>query len=140
MLSCKISLSELDDEKLKCGTSHKCDRKSKLRYLFEKDLFNSDDLVIELMNYVEDNAIYKCKKTEVDKNPNISVYKASGCKELICRIAAKFLERQAFMKAKERLGLYAKEDLVVDESKLQSYFKCKEMDRMNEKDIPIYIV
>ena len=123
MLSCKVSLSELDDEKLKCGTCHKCDGKSKLDYPFERDLVNSDDLVTELMNYVEDNTVYKCKKTEIDKNPDINVYKDSSCKELVCRIEAKFLEGQAFMKAKERLGLYAKEALVVDEPKLQSLKK-----------------
>ena len=43
-------------------------------------------------------------------------------------------------KAKERLGLYAKEALVLDELKLQSYFKCKENDRMHGKDIPLYVV
>lgn len=140
MLSCKVNLSELSDEKLKCGTCHKCDGKSKLDYPFDRDLVNSDDLVIELMKYVEENTSLKCKKTEIEKYPDINVYKDSSCGELICRIEAKFLEGQAFMKAKERLGLYAKEALVVDEPKLQSYFKCKENDRMNGKEIPIYVV
>lgn len=140
MLSCKVELSELDDTNLKCGACHKCDGKSKLDYPFERDLKNSDDLVIELMNYVEENTDFKCEKTKIDKNPDINVYRDSSCKELICRIEAKFLEGQAFMKAKERLGLYAKEALVVDEPKLQSYFNCKETDRTNGKDIPIYVV
>ena len=140
MLSCKVNLSELSDENLKCGTCHKCDGKSKLDYPFDRDLANSDDLVIELMKYVEENTSLKCKRTENEKNPDINVYKDSSCRELICRIEAKFLEGQAFMKAKDRLGLYAKEALVVDEPKLQSYFKCKENDRMNGKEIPIYVV
>lgn len=140
MLTCKVDLSELDDTKLSCGECHKCDGKSKLDYPFERDLKNSDDLVIELMNYVEENTGFKCDKTKIDKNPDINVYRDSSCKELICRIEAKFLEGQAFMKAKERLELYAKETLVVDEPKLQSYFNCKETDRTNGKDIPIYVV
>ncbi len=140
MLSCKVCLSELNDEKLKCGLCHKCDGKSKLDYPFERDLLNSDDLVKELMEYVEHNTIYKCKKTEIDKYPDINVYRDSSCRELVCRIEAKFLEGQAFMRSKERVGLYAKETLVVDEPKLQSYFKCKEIDRMNGKEIPIYVV
>ena len=47
MLNCEVNLLELNDENLKCGICHKCDGKSKLDYLFDRDLFNSDDLVIE---------------------------------------------------------------------------------------------
>lgn len=97
MLSCKVCLSELNDEKLKCGLCHKCDGKLKLDYPFERDLLNSDDLVKELMEYVEHNTIYKCKKTEIDKYPDINVYRDSSCRELVCRIEAKFLEGQAFI-------------------------------------------
>lgn len=140
MLNCKVDLKELNDENLKCGTCNKCSGKSKFDYPFERDLLSSDDLVVQLMNYVERNTAFRCRKTEIDKNPDINVYKDAACKEILCRIEAKFLEGQAFMKAKERLGLYAKETLVVDEPKLQSYFQCKENDRKSGKEIPIYVV
>lgn len=80
---------ELNDEKLKCGLCHKCDGKSKLDYPFKRDLLNSDDLVKELMEYVKHNTIYKCKTAEIDKCPDINVYRDSSCRELVCRYRSK---------------------------------------------------
>lgn len=140
MLSCRVNLENLSDTDLECRDCRKCTGSSKLDYPFERDLLSSDDLVLELMRYVETNTGYKCQKTTIDKNPDINVYRDSTCQELICRIESKLLEGQAFMKAKEKFGLYAKETLVVDEPKLLSYFQCKENDRNVGKDIPIYVV
>lgn len=140
MLDCKVNLKNLNDGDLECGICCKCTGKSKLDYPFERNLFNSDDLVLEIMKYVHENTSYECRKTTIDKYPDINVYRDSSCKELLCRIEAKFLEGQAFMKAKERLGLYAKEALVVDEPKLESYFQCKQNDKMEGNNIPIYVI
>lgn len=115
MLSCRVDLENLNDTDLECRDCRKCTGSSKLDYPFERDLLSSDDLVLEIMKHVEENTGCKCKKTTIDKNPDINVYRDSTCQELICRIESKFLEGQAFMKAKEKFGLYAKETLVVDE-------------------------
>lgn len=72
--------------------------------------------------------------------PDINVYKDSSLQELVCRIEAKFLDGQAFVKSKNYTGLYAKEALVIDEPKLLSYFSCKSADKNMGKNIPIYIV
>ena len=140
MLSCKVDLKKLDDAGLRCGDCKKCLGRSKLDYPFVRDLRNSDDLVKELMRYVEENTGYVCRRTKIDKNPDINVYKDKSCQELLCRIEAKFLEGQAFMKAKTKLGLYPKEALVVDEPKLLSYFQCKDSDRRAGKNIPVFVV
>ncbi len=140
MLECHVDLKSLDDSNLKCGSCNKCNGNSKLDYPFHRDLLNSDDLVIEIIRYVSAETGYFCKKTTIDKNPDINVYRNSSCEELVCRIEAKYLEGQAFMKAKERLGLYAKEALVVDGPKLDSYIRCKEEDRKKGREIPIFIV
>lgn len=140
MLECRVDLRTLEDIDLECGNCKKCRGYSKLDYPFEKDLQNSDDLVVEIIKYVTNNTNYTCKRTNIDKYPDINVYKDADCQELLCRIEAKYLEGQAFMKAKERLGLYAKETLVVDEPKLQSYFRCKAEDRKKGREVPIFIV
>lgn len=140
MLECHVNLQNLDSSNLECGLCNKCKGCSKLNYPFCRDLHNSADLVKEIIKYVENKIGCFCRETTVDKNPDINVYKDSTCRELLCRIEAKYLEGQAFMKAKERLGLYAKETLVVDEPKLDSYVHCKKEDKKQGKDIPIYIV
>ncbi len=139
MLTCKVDLSQLDDNSLQCGECRKCKGISKLDYPFEKNLHTSRDLVNELINYVNKNTPYLAVETSINKNPDIDVYKDKSHQELLCRIEAKFLEGQGFMTA-ERVGLYPKETLVVDEPKLQSYFACKENDRKTGKNIPIYVV
>lgn len=140
MLSCKVNLRTLDDNNLQCGACRKCAGKSILNYPFARDLRNSEDLVRELQDYITRNTGYTCKPTEIDKNPDINVYRDASCQELLCRIEAKYLEGQAFMKSKDYLGLHAKETLVVDEPKLKSYIQCKADDRKNGKEIPIYVV
>ena len=140
MLTCKVDLRSLDDSNLECGLCKKCTGNSKLDYPFHRDLLNSDDLVVELMRYISAKTGYFCRKTTIDKYPDINVYRDSAYDELLCRIEAKLLEGQAFMKARERLGLYAKETLVVDEPKLDSYLCCKEEDRKKGREIPIYVV
>ena len=130
MLECHVHLKSLDDNNLKCDS---CNGNSKLDYSFHRDLLNTDDLVIQIIRYVSAETGYFCKKTIIDKNPDINVYRNSSCEELVCRIEAKYLEGQAFMKAKERLGLYAKEALVVDEPKLDSYIRCQKTEGKEEK-------
>ena len=140
MLTCRVDLSQLDDDSLQCGECRKCKGESKLDYPFEKDLHTSKDLVNELIKYVKENTPYLAKETLINKNPDINIYKDESHQELLCRIEAKFLEGQGFMTAKATIGLHPKETLVVDEPKLQSYFACKENDRKAGKNIPIYVV
>lgn len=140
MLECHIDLKRLEDSNLECGLCNKCNGNSKLDYPFHRDLLNPDDLVIEIIKYVSTETSCFCRRTTVDKNPDINVYRNSSCEELVCRIEAKYLEGQAFMKAKEWLGLYAKETLVIDEPKLDSYIRCKEDDRRKGREVPIFIV
>lgn len=44
------------------------------------------------------------------------------------------------MKSKHYVGLEPRETLVVDAPKLLSYFECKQNDRDNGKNIPIFVV
>jgi hypothetical protein len=140
MLECHIDLKNLDDYNLQCGSCNKCKGNSILNYPFQRDLLNSDDLVKEIIKYVSNGTGYFCERTTINKNPDINVYRNSSCKDLVCRIEAKFLQGQAFMKAKNYLDLYAKEALVVDEPKLNSYIQCKEEDRKKGREVPIFIV
>lgn len=140
MLDCRVSLRRITDSDLECGLCRKCLGVSKFDYPFEKDLRNSDDLVQELIAYIEAYTPYVCKTTTVHKYPDINVFSDSDCTRLICRVEAKYLEGQAFMQAKQRIGLYPKETLIVDYPKFLSYMECKEQDRNSGMDIPIYIV
>ncbi len=146
-LKCGINISRLSDKDIECGVCKICIAKSKLIYPFQRDLKTSRQLVDALKSYIETNTGYKCKNTEIDKNPDIVVFdiidttKPKG--ELICRVEAKMLEGYAFMKAEQLLAdhLKPKETLVVDEPKLISYFECVKNDlRYHGKSVPIYIV
>lgn len=138
MLDCKVKLSNLTNDDMLCGDCKICAGKSKFDYPFQKDLRNSDDLVLEIMKYIKLMTNLRCEKTLVDKNPDINVFDDNG--NTICRIEAKYLEGQAFMNSKSMLGLYPREVLVVDEPKLDSYISCKKADRSNGKEIPIFVV
>lgn len=135
MLRCGMNLQAID---LECNQCQKCAGKSKLIYPFTRDLYNSDDLVMAIKNYIESQTGCTCEKTKIDKNPDLEVYNSRN--ELICRIEAKYLEGQAFMASRKYIGLYPRETLVVDTPKLLSYFHCKENDRRSGKNIPIFIV
>lgn len=143
MLKCGINLKHLTATQLECGQCSICSAQSKLDYPFERDLTTSEELVNALMKYIEANTSYKCKETDVDKNPDICVLDVSHNNDLVCRVEAKYLEGFAFMKAQQMLGdhLKPKETLVVDEPKLLSYFGCKQRDLKKEgRDIPIFVV
>lgn len=140
MLRCGIDLKNISDSELACGKCQICSGESKDNYQFEKDLKGSEKLVDELIDYVQSRTRFVCEKTKINKNPDINVYKDSDCKELVCRIEAKYLGGQAFMKAKRFINLYPKEALVVDYPKLQSYIECKDNDRNGGKEIPVYVV
>lgn len=135
MLSCSVNPKEIP---LLCGSCHKCLGRSKLDYPFTRDLFNSDDLVQELMRFVAQTTGCSCSPTKINKNPDIDVFSKDG--RLICRIEAKYLSGQAFMKSKQFIHLYPRESLAVDEPKLQSYLERKAQDRADGKDIPIFVV
>ncbi len=138
MLNCKVDPQALKESDVLCGDCKICAGKSKFDYPFEKDLRNSDDLVRELMAYITQFTRLRCQKTTIDKNPDINVFDDDG--SLLCRVEAKYLEGQAFMKSKSMIGLFPKEALVVDEPKLDSYVACKESDRNEGKDVPIFVV
>lgn len=138
MLDCKVDLSSLTDADMECGDCKVCAGRSKFDYPFTRDLKNSDDLVRAIMQYIALKTRLTCKKTTIDKNPDINVFDEDG--NIICRIEAKYLEGQAFMKSKEQISLYPREALVVDEPKLDSYVECKQRDRLSGKEIPIYVV
>lgn len=90
------------------------------------------------MAYITQFTMLKCKKTTIDKNPDINVLDEDG--NILCRVQAKYLEGQAYMKSKSEVGLFPKEALVVDEPKLDSYVACKNSDRDMGKDVPIFVV
>lgn len=138
MLNCKVDPKALKENDVLCGDCKICAGKSRLDYPFEKDLRNSDDFVRELMAYITQFTRLKCSKTIIDKNPDINVWDDDG--SILCRVEAKYLEGQAFMKAKSKIGLFPKEALVVDVPKLVSYVACKENDRKMGKDVPIFVV
>lgn len=123
---------------LSCGTCNKCLGKSKLDYPFSRDLFNSDDLVQELMRFVSETTGFVCEPTTIYKNPDINVWDCDH--NLVCRVEAKYLSDQAFMNAKKYINLFPREALAVDEPKLLSYFNCKEADYLAGKNIPIFVV
>lgn len=134
MLNCNVIPQHIN---VNCETCQKCSGKSKFDYPFQKDLFNSDGFVNALMEHIERTTGAKCRKTTIDKNPDINVFSKSGA--LVCRVEAKYLEGQAFMKSFNTCGLYPKECLVIDRPKLLSYFDCKENDRRKGCNIPIYV-
>lgn len=138
MLDCKVDLMNLTNEDMLCGDCKICAGKSKFNYPFQKDLSNSDELVVEIMKYIKLKTNLKCEKTLIDKNPDINVFDNDG--NIVCRIEAKYLEGQAFMKSKSMIGLYPREALVVDEPKLDSYVSCKKADRDKGNEIPIFVV
>lgn len=135
MLSCSVNPKEIT---LSCGSCHKCLGRSKLDYPFPRDLFNSDDLVQELIRFVAKATGCTGIPTTINKNPDIDVYNKAG--ELVCRIEAKYLSGQAFMKSPQIIHLYPRESLAVDEPKLRSYIERKALDRAAGKDIPIFVV
>ena len=138
MLNCKVEPKTLNDYDVFCGNCRICAGKSKFDYPFEKDLRNSGDLVRELMAYITRFTGLKCRETRIDKNPDINVF--DDDESIICRVEAKYLEGQAFMKSKSMIGLFPKEALVVDEPKLDSYVECKANDRNMGKNIPVFVV
>lgn len=135
MLYCNINPQAINPL---CGLCKKCSGRSRCDYPFEKNLLNSDDLVAAIIDFVNANTGYACERTQVHKKPDINVFAPNG--EIICRIEAKYLEGQAFMKSQQYIGLHPRETLVVDEPKLLSYFECKQNDRAQGKDIPIFVV
>ena len=137
-LDCKIDPRKLSESQLQCGSCNKCRGKSILDYPFPKNLKNSDDLVREIIKLVTTGTNCHCEYTTIDKNPDINVFDKDN--KLICRIEAKYLEGQAFMKSKEYVGLWPKEALVVDEPKLDSYVECANKDWNGGTTVPIYIV
>lgn len=134
MLECNVDLKKIA---LPCGDCNKCLGKSKLDYPFDRDLFDSDDFVQALMSFVNKETGCKCKPTEIYKNPDINVFDKDD--RLICRIEAKYLEGQAFMRSKKYTTLYPREALAVDEPKLKSYIACKASDRAEGNEIPIFV-
>lgn len=128
MLYCNINPQAINPL---CGQCRKCSGRSRCDYPFEKDLLNSDDLVAAIIDFVKANTGYACERTQVHKKPDINVFAPNG--EIICRIEAKYLEGQAFMKSQQYIGLHPRETLVVDEPKLLSYFECKQNDRAQGK-------
>ncbi len=135
MLSCPIDPRYI---RLSCGECLKCGGRSILNYPFDRDLFNSDDLVAAIIKYITATTGYRCERTNIHKYPDINVFSPNG--SLICRIEAKYLEGQAFMTAKRYIGLYPRETIVVDEPKLVSYFSRKNEDRAQGRNIPIFVV
>lgn len=143
MLQCKIDIRALTPTDIACGNCNICVARSKLNYPFDQNLVSSNTLVHELTSYIESNTEYKCRRTTIDKNPDIAVIAHRDRRILICRIEAKMLGGYAFMKAEKLLGdhLKPKETLVVDLPKLLHYFRCKEIDKQQQgRDIPIFIV
>lgn len=136
MLKCApVKPSKID---LSCGTCRKCSGVSTLDYPFDRDLYDSDSLVRAIMDFVKETTGYRCERTEINKNPDINVFAKDG--SILCRIEAKYLEGQAFMKSRYYTTLQPREALAVDEPKLQSYFERKAEDRKAGKDIPIFLV
>ena len=123
---------------LTCGACRKCLGKSKLDYPFDRDLYDSDSPVREIMGFVTAATGYVCRRTEVYKNPDIDVFRPDGT--ILCRIEAKYLEGQAFMQSPRYVHLNPREALAVDEPKLQSYWERKALDRRSGRDIPIFVV
>jgi len=141
MLSCHIDIERTLDKVFDCGDCNKCQPTSALNYPFSKDLKNSNDLVNELMTYIEANTMLKCFEPEQHKNPDIRAIDITLNDFLVCRIEAKYLEGKAFVKASENIGLRAKETLVVDEPKLLHYFECKKNDyKKYNREVPIFVV
>lgn len=138
MLNCKVDLKGLKGKDVCCGDCKKCVGKSKFDYPFEKNLRSSDDFVRELMAYIAQHTRLRCSETDIKKNPDINVFDDGD--NLLCRVEAKYLEGQAFMKSKTMIGLFPKEALVIDDPKLDSYLICKENDKKTGKDIPIFVV
>ncbi len=123
---------------LSCGSCGKCLGKSKLDYPFPRDLLNSNDLVLALMDFVTETTGFVCKPTTINKNPDIDVFDQAGA--IVCRIEAKYLEGQAFMNAGKYVKLFPREALAVDEPKLHSYFERKAADAASGQNIPIFVV
>ena len=141
MLSCNINIECVPDYLFDCASCDKCEPISTLNYPFSKDLKDSNELVIELKKYIEQNTKLKCFDTEENKNPDIKVVDIFSEDFLLCRIEAKYLEGKAFVKSSQTIGLRPKETLVVDEPKLIHYFKCKELDFKNtNRRIPLFVV
>ena len=138
MLYCRINPQALRDEDVMCRDCAICGGRSRFDYPFDKDLQNSDDFVRELMSFITYFTGLRCAKTTIDKNPDINVFDEYG--DILCRVEAKYLEGQAFMKSKYMVGLFPKETLVVDEPKLDSYVACKENDRNEGRNVPIFVV
>ena len=135
MLNCHVDPHWISTQ---CGSCNKCLGRSKLDYPFSRDLFNSDDLVAAIIAFVAKTTGYRCVRTTIHKNPDINVLDSNN--NIICRIESKYLEGQAFMKSRQYIGLDPREALVVDKPKLLSYFECKETDRVNGRNVPIFIV
>lgn len=144
MLRClPIDVRLLTAEQLQCGPCQICAARSKLDYPFDRDLKNSDELVVALEAFIEANTHFKCERTTINKNPDVVVVKHNGRKIMVCRVEAKMLEGFAFMKAESLLPdkLKPKETLVVDLPKLVHYFECMEVDfRECGRNIPIFLV
>lgn len=144
MLRClPIDVRLLTAAQLKCGSCQICAARSKLDYPFDRDLKNSNELVVALETFIEANTPFKCERTTINKNPDVVVVKHNGRKIMVCRVEAKMLEGFAFMKAESMLPdkLKPKETLVVDLPKLVHYFDCMDIDsRVRGRNIPIFLV
>lgn len=140
-MKCDIDLQNYSYD---CGECKLCKPESKKDYPFIKDLINSQNLVENLKVLIEGNTPFKCREPGEGEheNPDIEVYDLLT-NQTICRVEAKMLASQAFMKSITTIGLLPKEALVVDEPKFLHYLRCKENDnamRINRKEIPIFIV
>lgn len=125
-----------------CTPCDRCSPNSKENYPFDSDLDNSKSLVNELKVMIEASTPFKCKNPVDHRNPDIVVYNPAN-RELICRVEAKMLGSQAFMKAEHYINLMPKEALVIDEPKFLHYLECKRHDPIrftNGREVPIFIV
>jgi len=144
MLRClPIDVRCLTEQQLRCGPCQICAARSRLDYPFDRDLKNSDELVIALEAFIEDNTPFRCERTTIHKNPDVVVIQGDDRKTMVCRVEAKMLEGFAFMKAESILPdkLKPKETLVVDLPKLLHYFDCMDADfRESGRKIPVFLV
>lgn len=141
-MKCNIDLQSYD---YICKPCSLCSPYSKENYPFITDLDNSKELVEKLSILIENNTPFSCKPPKDHRNPDIVVYEKTK-RKLICRVEAKMLASQAFMKSEELINLKPKEALVIDEPKFRHYLHCKLNDPItfkeytDGKEIPIFIV
>lgn len=139
ILQCGINLNSLN---LSCGICHTCNAKSKGAYSFNSDLSKSQELVEALMALVAETTSFHCIPPGHVKDPDIQVLDSQ--ERLVCRIEAKMLEDKPFMKVNSFLSghdLQPKETIVVDYSKLMSYFERMQADNCGASSyIPTFVV